>query len=182
MGGVARKEAPLPSQEPLGPSVSIRQAPAPLSLLIPWSATRSFPDLQSHVRRSWRRDAHRSSPRYSPRSSARWSQGYLTSIPGRNLDGIVDCNSARNSGRNLTRYSARNRTRSSGRCSQGSMRSSGGNSRTSSPRRSSPSSSGRDFGSYADSYGGGIGGVAARREDRGLRIEDLGRELAVGRE
>jgi hypothetical protein len=32
---------------------------------------------------------------------------------------------------------------------------------------------------YPD-YGGGIGGVAARREDRGLKIEDLGRDLAVG--
>jgi len=61
--------------------------------------------------------------RYSPRNSARWSQGYLRSIPRRNLGGKADCNSARNSGQNLTRYSARNRTRSSGRCSRSNGRS-----------------------------------------------------------
>jgi hypothetical protein len=83
-------------------------------------------------------------------------------------------------GWNLTRYSARNRTRSCRRCSRGSGRSSGGNGRTSSPRRSPGYSSGRNFGGTGDSYGGGIGGVAARREDRRLEIEDLGRDLAVG--
>ena len=100
------------------------------------------------------RGMRRSSPGSSPRSSTRWSQGCLLSIPGRNLDGNVDCDSARTLGRNLTRYPARNRTRNSSRCSLGSGSSSGGRSRTSSPRRSSPGSSGRDFGSYGDSYGG----------------------------
>jgi hypothetical protein len=116
----------------------------------------------------------RNPPRSSPRSSTRWSQGCLLSIPERNLDGKVSCDSARTLGRNLTRYPARNRTRSSGRCSRGSGRSSGGNSRTSSPRRSSGYPSGRDFGDHGDSYGGGIGGVGMGTGVRGLGLGKLG--------
>jgi len=110
----------------------------------------------------------------SPRGSASWSQGNLLSIPGRNLDGNVDCDSARTLGRNLTRYSARNRTRNSGRCSRGSGRRGGGNSRTSSQRRSPGYSSGRDFGDHENSYGGGIGGVERLIGARGLGIGKLG--------
>ena len=95
----------------------------------------------------------------SPRNSASWLRSSLRRDPGRNLNGNVDCDSARTSGRNLTRCSARNLTRSSSRCSRGSGTSSGGNSRTSSPPRSSGDSSGRDLGSYVGSYGVGIGGV-----------------------
>jgi len=110
----------------------------------------------------------------SPRSSASWSQGYLSSIPGRDSDGNVDCDSARTSGRNLTRYSARNSTRGCRRCSRGSGRSSGGNSRTSSPHRSSGSSLGRDFGDHGESYGGGIGGVGTGTGARVLGLGKLG--------
>jgi len=110
----------------------------------------------------------------SPRSSTRWSQGYLLSIPGRNLDGNVDCDSARTLGRNLTRYSARNRTRNSSRCSRGSGRSSGEGNRRSSPHRSSGDSLGRDFGDHGDSYGGGIGGVGKGIGTRVLVLGKLG--------
>jgi hypothetical protein len=180
MGGVAREEAARPPQEPVARSVFIRQAPIPLAPLIPWSATRPFPDLQSQTRPSLHRGAYSSSPRTSPGSSTRRSQGYLASIPGRNLDGIVGCSSARTLGWNLTRYSARNRTRSSGRCSRSSGRSSGGSSRTSSLHHSLSSSSGRYFGSNADSYGGGIGGVRKGIGTRGLGLARLGCGLAVG--
>ena len=91
----------------------------------------------------------------------------------------MDCNPARTSGRNLTRYSARNRTSSSGRCSRSGGRSSGGSSRTGSLRRSSASPSGRDFGSYEDSYGGGIGGVGKGIGVRSLRIGKLGHSSGV---
>jgi len=123
---------------------------------------------------------HRSSPRTSPRSSACWSQGYLQSVPGRNLDGTAGCSSARNVGWNPTSYVARNRTRSSSRCLRSSGRSSGGSSVTSSLRRSSRSSSDRYFGSYADSYGGGIGGVSEGILARDLGLRDLGRVSPAG--
>ena len=126
------------------------------------------------------RGASRSSPRTSPRSSARWSGCYLPSIPGRNLGRIAGCNLARNSGRNQTRYSARNRTRNSTRGSRSSGRSSGGSSRRSSQHRSSPGSSGRDLGSCADSYGGGIGGVGKATGASGLGLWKLGQGLAIG--
>jgi hypothetical protein len=107
----------------------------------------------------------------SPRNSASWLRSSLRRDPGRNLNGNVDCDSARTSGWNLTRYSAMNRTRSCRRCSRGSGRSSGGSSRTSSSPRSPGSSLGRDFGSYVDSYWVGIGGVG---EGIGAMVLGLG--------
>jgi hypothetical protein len=108
----------------------------------------------------------------SPRSSASWSRSYLQRDPGRNLDGIADCDSAGTLGRDLTRYAASNRTRISTRCSEGGGRSSGEGSRRSSPRRSLPSSSGRGFGGYVGSYWVGIGGVG---KGIGTRVLGLGR-------
>ena len=126
------------------------------------------------------RGAHRSSPRSSSRNSACWSQGYLSSIPGRNLDGKADCDLARTSGGNGACYPARNRTRISRCCSRGSGRNSGGCSRTSSPCRPSPGSSGRDSASYGDNYGGGIGGVRAAKVSIELRIDNLGCTPSAG--
>ena len=127
---------------------------------------------QSHKRKESGRGVRRDLRSSSPRNSTRWSQGYLPSTPGRNPGGKVDCNSARDLGRNLAGYSARNRTSSCPRCSRGSGASSGGSSRRSSPLRSSGDSSGRDFGSCLDSYGGGIGGVG---QGIGARVLGLGK-------
>jgi hypothetical protein len=121
-------------------------------------------------------------PRCSPSSSASWSRGSLQRNSGGNLDGSVDWDSGLTLGGNDACNPARNRTSSLQRIPQGSGQSSGEGSGRSSPRRPSGSSSERDFGSYGDSYGGGIGGVRAESVSSELRIEKLGHGLAVAGE
>jgi hypothetical protein len=134
---------------------------------------------------AWRRrGARRNPPRCSARSPASSIRSSLQRNPGRNLDGNMDWDSRLTLGRASGCYSARNRTRS-GHCSlRGNGRSNGGSGRQTSwrsdPRRSSGSSSERDFGGNEDSYGGGIGGVGDRIGVRGLGLGELGLRSAGG--
>jgi hypothetical protein len=132
----------------------------------------------SHKTEESGRCARRNSPRYSPRGSASSFRRSLQRNSGRNLDGNMDWDSGLTLGRVCGCYSARNRTKNSTRCSRSSGGSNGQSSRRSSPRRSWPCSSGRNFGSHKDSYGGGIGGVGKGRGARGLEIVKLGQGLA----
>jgi|GEM_PF-3918071 len=119
-------------------------------------------------------------PRYSSRSSANCLRSYLQRDSGGSSDGSVDWNLGLSLGGNGACYSARNPARSCPRCLPGCGPSSCGNNPVSNLPRSSGGAPARDLESSVASYGVGIGGGRAAGEDRGLKIEDLGRKSAVG--